>query len=290
MAGVYADIPGTRFALDQDGTVLWYRNVTTGAAWVDATGSLSSVVDTGNEDFVDMAGISEDQTWEIALAFPEARTINAMFLASAAGAGGTNGNTYYYSTDTTDGTDGTWTTFTGPNWRDTSGTLKPYFRTDVTAFGPLSNVKGLRWRQTHANNFTSWHRIYAMHIYGSRPTSGVTRVAFWHPTLDQPLGAAYLDFGDHPQGTVTTRQFRIKNISGSSTANDITVSVSDLDNEFNSNLTLSTDNTSYVTSMNIGNLTSGAISSVLYVRRTVPAAETPTQRAARLLANAASWS
>lgn len=290
MAGVYADIPGTRFALDQDGSVAWYRNVTTASSWTDITGSLSSVVDAGNEDYLDLLGISEDHTWEFAIAFPEARTINAIFLASAAGAGGTNGNTYYYSTDTTDGTDGTWTTFTGPNWRDTSGTLKPYFRADITSFGPLTSIKGLRWRQTHANNFTSWHRIYALHIYGSRPTAGVTRLAFWHPTLDQALGAAYLDFGDHPQGTVTTRQFRIKNLSGASTANSIAVSVSDLDNEFGSNLQLSTDNVSFVSSINIGNLAAGVISATLYVRRTVPAAETPTQRVARLLTSASSWS
>jgi hypothetical protein len=290
MAGVYADIPGTRFALDQDGSVLWYRNITSGSSWTEATGSLSSVIDAGNEDYVDITGISEDHTWEIALAFPEARTINAMFIASAAGAGGTTSNTYYYSTDTTDGTDGTWTTFTGPNWRDTSGTLKPYFRADITPFGPLNNIKGLRWRQTHSNNSTSWHRIFCMHVYGSRPLSGVSRLAFWHPTLDQALGAAYLDFGDHPQGTVTTRQFRIKNVSASLTANDITVNTSDTDNEFNGNLLVSTDNTTYVTSMNIGNLAAGAMSGTLYVRRTVPGAETSTQRLARLLANAASWS
>lgn len=290
MAGVYADIPGTRFALDQDGSVAKYRNITSGSGWTDVSGSLSAVMDALNDDYLDMTGISEDHTWEFSLAFPEPRVINAIFLASAAGAGGTNGNTYYSSTDTTDGTDGTWTTFTGPAWRDTSGTLKPYFRSDVAAFGPLADIKGFRWRQTHANSSTNWHRIYCLHIYGSRPTSSVDRLAFWHPTLDQALSAAYLDFGDHPQGTITTRQFRIKNLSGTLGANTITVSVNDLDNEFNGNLLLSTDNTSYTSSSSIGSLAAGVISGTLYVRRTVPAAETPTQRAARLLASANSWS
>lgn len=290
MAGVYPDIPGTRFALDQDGSVAKYRNITSGSGWTDVSGSLSAIVDAVNEDYVDVVGIAEDQTWEFSLAFPEARTLNGIFLASAAGAGGTTGNTYYYSNDTTDGTDGTWATFTGPNWVDTSATLKPYYRSTLTAFGAMNNIKGVRWRQTHANNSTSWHRIYCLHVYGSRPLTGVDRLAFWHPTLDQALTAAYLDFGDHPQGTVTTRQFRIKNISATLTANSTTVNVSDLDNEFNSNLLVSTDGSSFASSINIGNVTPGTISSVLYVRRTVPGAETATQRVARLLSTAASWS
>lgn len=290
MAGVYADIPGTRFALDQDGSIANFRNISTGSAWVNVTSSLSSVLDTGNEDFIDITGVGEDQTWELALGFPEPRTINGVFLASAAGAGGTNSNTYYYSTDTTDGTDGTWTTFTGPNWIDSSGPFKPYYRANLTAFGPLTNVRGIRWRQGHANNFASWHRAYCLHVYGSRPTTGVDRLAFWHPTSDQALTAAYLDFGDHAQGTSTTRQLRLKNISGSLSANDITITVNDTDNEFNGNLQLSLDNATYMNSINIGNLGAGVISNVIYVRRTVLAAETATQRSARLLANAVSWS
>ena len=290
MAGVYTDIPGTRFALDQDGSVANFRNISTGGGWINVTSSLGSALDTLTEDFIDLTTITEDQTWEFAVGFPEPRTINGIFLASAAGAGGTNSNTYYYSTDTTDGTDGTWTTFTGPNWIDSVGPLKPYYRSSLAAFGPLTNIKGIRWRQGHANNFSSWHRIYCLHIYGSRPLTSVDRLAFWHPTSDQALTAAYLDFGDHPQGTSTIRQFRLKNISGSLTADNITLSVSDTDNEFNGNLLVSLDNITYLASVNIGALAAGAISGTLYVRRTVGAAETATQRSARLLANAATWS
>jgi hypothetical protein len=82
----------------------------------------------------------------------------------------------------------------------------------------------------------------------------------------------------------------LKNISGTLTANDITLSVSDTDNEFNGNLLVSVDNVTYLASINIGALAAGAISSTLYVRRAVGAAETATQRSARLLVNAASWS
>jgi hypothetical protein len=144
MAGVYADIPGTRFALDQDGSVANVRNVSTGSAWTNVTSSLGAALDAGNEDYIDIVGVGEDQSWEFTVGFPEPRTINGLFLASAAGAGGTNSNIYYYSTDTTDGTDGTWTTFTGPNWIDSSGSFKPYYRANIAAFGPLTAVKGIQ--------------------------------------------------------------------------------------------------------------------------------------------------
>lgn len=289
MAGIYADIPGTRFALDQDGSVAKLRNISTGSAWADITVSVSAVMDTGNDDFIDLAGIGEDHTWEMSVAFPEPRTLNGLFCTYAAGAGGEQAPTFYYSLDTTDGTDGTWTVFTGPTRMVTAGTLRPFYRSSIGTFGPLISVKGVRWRQGHVNNFGSFHRIYCFHLYGSRPMTGVDRLAFWNPTTDQALTAAYLDFGDHPQGTVTTRQFRIKNISSTQSANTITVIANDLDNEFGGNLKVSTDNSTYLSSISIGNLASGLISPILYVRRTVPATESAIQRSARLLANAGSW-
>jgi hypothetical protein len=140
------------------------------------------------------------------------------------------------------------------------------------------------------NNGYGNPRLCVLHLYGSRPTTSVDRLAFWHPTTDQAIGTADLDFGDIAQGTSVTKQFRIKNISGTLTANSITLQVSDLLPEYTgTGLQVSTDNVTYQNSVNIGNLASGIISPTLYVRRTVPGAETTTQRQARLLAHAASW-
>lgn len=292
MAGVYPDIPATRFALDQDGSVLKWRNISSGSGWTDITGQIATVQDAGNDDYFTLT-TNVDQVWELALAFPEPRTLNAMFLAlSAVESGSYPSPTFYYSTDTTDGTDGSWTPFTGPTRRVSEGTLKPYYRDSIGSFGPLANVTGFRWRQQFNNglNQDANNRIYAMHVYGTRPTASVDRLGFWDPSSDQAINAAALDFGDHPQGTTTTRQFRIKNLSSTQTATSIDIAVDDLDNEFNGNLELSTDDTTYLPSINIGDLGPGVISSTLYVKRTVPGSETPTQRAARLLANASSWS
>lgn len=299
MAGVYADIPGTRFALDQDGSVMKYRDYTASSAWTDVTASLSEAQKVNTANYINMLfpGNANANYNQFAIAFPEARTINGLYLHAGFNDGTPQAQnfTWEYSTNTTDGTDGTWTTFTVTfsffGSHDQSGdSPKPYYRSDIATVS-LSNVKGIRARWQSSHSWGVQYRVYVFHVYGSRPTTGVDRLAFWHPSSDQALGAAYLDFGDIAQGTSVTRQFRLKNLSSSLTANTITLQVSDLLPEYTgTGLQVSTDNTTYQSSVNVGNLAPGVISGTLYVRRTVPGAETTTQRQARLLAAAASWS
>lgn len=297
MAGVYTDIPGTRFALDQDGTILKWRDYTTSTTWADISASLSETQKVNTANYIDIATPSGNDFVQFVVAFPEARTISGIFLHGGWSATNitTQSPAWEYSTDTTDGTDGTWAattvTFTNYGQHDQgSDNPKPYYRSDIATLA-LSNVKGLRMRWNGAANWSSNARIFVLHIYGSRPNTGVDRLDFWHPTTDQEIGAAALDFGDMTQGTSATRQFRLKNLSGTLTANTITVQVSDLLPEYSgTGVQLSTDNVTFQSSVSIGNLAPGVISSVLYVKRTVAATETTTQRQARLLANAASWS
>lgn len=299
MAGLYADIPGTLFALDQDGSVVKWRNHTLATSWTDITGSIAEALKVNTANFISTLspGNAQSEYVQIAIAFPEARSISGIYSHLGVADGGQTGvnYTWEYSTDTSDGTDGTWTTFTVTyaslgQHDQSSDSSKPYYRSDIAAVS-LTNVKGLRVRYNCSYPWSMTYRIYVMHIYGSRPLTGVDRLAFWNPSSDQALNAAYLDFGDIAQGISTTRQFRIKNISGTLTANTITVDVSDIQPEYSgTGIQLSTDNVTYQSSISIGNLAPGAISSTLYVRRSVPPAETPSQRNARLLANAASWS
>lgn len=297
MAGVYADIPGTRFALDQDGTVVKWRNFSTLSAWTDVTASVLETQKVTTATYLEAAVANSAQWGQVVFAFPEARSISGIYhhLAFSHGTQNYDNVAYEYSTDTTDGTDGSWSsfsaTFSNLTLHDAPNEVsKPYYRSDIATLS-LSNVTGIRVRWM----YSGWggagnHRMFVFHLYGTRPTAGVDRLAFWHPSSDQIIDAAALDFGDIAQGTSVTRQFRIKNLSGSLTANDITVQVSDLLPEYSgTGLQVSTDNVTYQNSVNIGNLAAGVISATLYVRRTVPGAESQTQRHARLLANAASW-
>lgn len=298
MAGVYPDIPGTRFALDQDGSVVKWRNFTTGSSWTDVTSSVAEIQKVNTANLIALGTDNTQATvYQMSIAFPEARSVNGLYFHAGYASGGwaANSPTWESSTDTTDGTDGTWSTFTVTfsnyaNHNEINDSSKPYYRSDIATVS-LTNIKGIRLRWNGAVNGNSEYRVFVLHIYGSRPIASVNRLAFWHPTSDNALTAAYLDFGDIAQGSVVTRQLRVKNLSGTQTANNITLAVSDLLPEYTgTGLQVSTDNVTYQSSVNIGNLASGAISSTLYVRRTVPGAETTTQRHARLLANAASWS
>lgn len=297
MAGLYPDIPGTRFALDQDGSVLKWRNFTTGSSWTDITGSIANILNANTTANIDL-GISAPAGEEIqlAVAFPEPRSVNGVYLHAAIDRSDypVDGYVWESSTDTTDGTNGTWSTF-NPSFTledshdQTTELSKPFYRSDIANLA-LTNITGIRVRYNRTAGGASYGRIiYTLHVYGSRPSTGVDRLAFWDPSSDIVASPALLDFGDHAQGTVTTRQVRVKNLSGGLTANSITVSTQDIAAEFGANLQVSTDDSTYASSINIGNLAPGAISSVFYVRRTVPPAATETQRSGQILANAGSW-
>lgn len=297
MAGLYPDIPGTRFALDQDGTVMKWRNFTTGSGWTDITGSIAETQKVNTANYSEIPTPTGGNYIQASLAFPEARSLTGMYIhfGTLDTRGGVANFVWEYSIDTTDGTDGTWTAFTVTfaNFsmhNNLSQTSKPYYRSDIATFS-LVNVKGIRARWNESPAYNTNTRMCVWHVYGSRPLTGVDRLAFWHPSSDQAIAAAALDFGDIAQGSSVTRQYRIKNLSASLTASSITVQVSDLLPEYSgTGLQVSSDNVTYQASVSIGNLAPGSISSVLYVRRTVAAGEATTQRQARLLANAAAWS
>lgn len=287
MAGVYPNIPGTRFALDRDGTVAKVR--ATSQAWYDVTGSLPNAMTTDSATYIDLPN-TVNNDWELAVAFPEPRDITGLFVEYGVG-GMDNGiiSSFQYSNDTTDGTDGTWNTGTLSGMlKSAGGTMKPYYRSIIGTYA-LTNIRGIRLGKTVGDATSTNWRIYALHLYGSLPIAGVDRLAFWDSAADQALPPAYLDFGDNPQGAVVTRQLRIKNLSGTLTANTINLQANDLANDFSNNVLLSIDNASFFSSINIGNLAPSTVSSVLYVRRTVPVAETATQRSMRLIVEAASW-
>lgn len=297
MAGVYPDIPGTRFALDLDGTVMKWRDLTAGGAWNDVSSSIVNTQAVTTSNYIACTTASRGGSSQITVAFPEARSLNGVYLhAGTDNKESTVVSAWSYSTDTTDGTDGTWTNFSVvfndyTSHDNATESSKPYYRSDIAPMS-LTNVKGLRVNIAMNDTFASYtSQIYTLHLYGSRPATGVDRLAFWHPTLDQVIDPAALDFGDIPQGTSNTLEFRVKNLSSSKQANGVSVDISDIKPEYDSgNMQLSTDNNTFASSLNLGNMTAGAVSAIVYVRRTVPSTQDPGLRFARLIADATSWS
>lgn len=286
MAGNYPDAPSWRMAYDVDGTQCFH--------WIDGASSLTQlspaqIVELNDESWT--TGFSgPDGAWNNWLfIFPELRDFDARYIATRA----TNVwevHEVLVSTDTTNGVDGTWTSM-GTSTKD--GTLPPVYRTDFVAATALG-IKAVKVRANYGGAQLSTN-IQVAHLFGEpAPGENLQRLEIWHPTLDQRLGPADLDWGDVPRNSSEIRSFRIKNMHPTLTANSVRAAMSIL-----------TDTTpSVVGQMSIskdGGSTWGAqqtltsplgpeaISPVLQIRRQTPANATLSLWWYRVFANCSSW-
>lgn len=293
MAGFYPDVTGQRFALDIDGTIFQKLD---GAKTVltDAQSASTIISDTDADTYQLDAVYSYPPTntrGYFVLIFPELRNLDSYFIAVTGNYA--DPKELEYSSDTTDGLDGTWTQVT-TNWVK-NGTISPNYRTNITS-QPLTNVKGLRFGYGSSNggyNVNYQFNVQCMHLYGSIVGGqNPDRLRFWDAALDQEVGPAYFDFGDNSVGTNKVVQFRVKNNSSTKTASGVNLakesaSYTDVAN----GLTFSGDNTAYSTTLSIGDLAPGAISPVIYLKRSFDLAEvTSVPKDGRITATATTWS
>lgn len=300
MAGFFPDVPAYRFPLDRDGSRLLLRNITAATPWEDQTARLLTLQDESSTNWNFGSG-SSNHLYEFSLVFPEPRDVSAYHVgvyAPSSGGGSPsqfNPQEMYASTDTTDGMDGAWSVIADPFIdTDTSSTTTHQIR-NRDSIQPLTQtgIRGIRIRyhRSSGSNAPSF-LIYLWHLYGSIPAgSNDDRVEFWDPSIDQQMPHAHLDFGDMPVGTQKQKQFRIKNLSSTLTANSVDLATEDLESSgLASGLQLSLDGTNWLSSVNLGNLGPGVISATVNVRRTVGPAESLRPRVGRINAVAASWS
>lgn len=276
MAGSYADVPNNRMAYDEDGSI---------AVYVDPGGGVSvygqGTIDALNSD-TGGAGIGAPFNavrW-VGVIFPEQRDISGLYVRYSYQWDGA-----IWSPNTTTGVDGTWSSF---SFSPYDGGPVPGYRTDIRAVS-LTGVKGIRFGQ-HDWSYNSY--LHNIHVYG-RPTvaTGVDRLQIWHPTLDQRVTGSYFDFGDVSRGTTTDKQFRVKNISDTLTANNVTLSVDTLSDTTPSvpGMHYFSNGGSYVASLNIGALYPGQISGLLTFRQVLPVNAQLALWAVRIKAIPGSW-
>lgn len=289
MAGFYADVPAPRMAYDRDGTVL--VQVYAGAATTLAQSSIENI-NSESDSAIYSTYANDIPPRQFVLIFPQQRNIAAFFSAVRASWTSCQIQT---SPDTTNGIDGTWTTQTSVPDRTSVSIVH---RTAVTTVN-WTNVKGLKigWFSTSGNAQRA--DFYALHLFGrATDISSLDMLRPWHPTLDEPLDdlnsadGAYLDWGDVARGTTQDRTFRIKNNSATYSANDIVVTAQALTNTTPSvpaQMTFSTGG-AFSTSLNIGALAPGALSSMITIRRTTPTNAVLSLWTVRVVADPGSWS
>jgi hypothetical protein len=262
----YAALPDRRIPYDNDGSVVaqgddfsgciaWASNATM-IAW-QSTSYLNSYAGPGYVYY------SSQMT--VFCFFPEQREVSGMSNRIRNDLG-----TYYYyssvsgSQDSVNGLDGTWETASLPSG-NANFTTAYYWRSNIKPVSFTGPKRVVRGHVTTGE--TRGKTMNLMHWYGEKG-AGETPDDIIYINHDDTPGVEYTapeDFGDQPLGTTVVRQFRLKNTSGTKTANTINIQCNDTD------FAISEDGVNWVVTINIASLSAGAESATLYVRSTTPA-------------------
>lgn len=222
MAGSYPDVPGHRLQYQVDGSIV-YNHTNVGAisppppTWTPFT--QQQLNDLNDEDASpDVYSVTNNYIFpRFTAVFSRPIDISGIYLAaSGAGSGAWSA---YWSNDTIGGEDGTWTGFT-LQYPVASGYNAGAWRANIQSVNFVA-ARGLRFVGPYGGSNTT-ATFGNLHIYGEYASDGLE---LWHPTLDQKISGAHLDWGDVVRGLIYQKQFRVKNLS-SLTANTITISSS----------------------------------------------------------------
>ncbi len=281
MAGSYMDAPASRLAYDRDGSI---------GVLVNASGSITQL---SPADLISMndegeAGVALTSRSRFAVVFPLPVDIYAVFVALS----GTTVFAIETSQDTTTGMDGTWTTqvpYTAYQ-RD----VRPFYRIrdQITDIPPGPSRQGVRGVRVSAAANVSNHIIRALHIYASPSASVQDRLSFRLPGSDAEIGGNFFDWGNVPRGSSADLKFRIKNLSSALTAVGVSLYPEALTAGVPSvagMMLLSVGGSSFMSSLDLGDLAPGEISDIITVRRNVPASASVSVWSARLVADVDEW-
>lgn len=220
MAGFYPDAPSWRIAYDEDGTQ-GFKVTDTGVITDLTSADLIKL----NNDVMGSDGPGAVSNVEaICLIFPCLMDIDAVFaVGDHFGGSNLRASAIKTSANTTNGFDGTWSSQSVGSAVGHTG--KAAIRQDIVT-STWGGIRAVKFYGT--GSFTQ--QFHTIHLYGE-PTAGQTldRLVLWHPTLNQRVGAAYFDWGDTPRASSADKTFRVKNISGTLTANAPRVSLETLD-------------------------------------------------------------
>ena len=292
MAGAYPNAPSRRMAWDADGSVLLTADEA-GFTGSPGTGpgvpytilSIANAELMNDEDvssrFINNDNNANDGFW-VTMLFPELRELDGLYLVGAL-SGGDNITNEAYSLDSTNGIDGVWTDLTHA-WILTAPANDDY--RDMIVSYAISNVVALMLTLS-ADDIQEYTYV---HVYGViSPGETPDRLLFLDPDNADATFTLPLDFGDVPRGQTQTDTFKIRNNSGSLTANTIQITAEDLFDGSNSWYTYSDDNVVFSATLSPGNLAPGG-TLLVYLKQIIPDAQVPGVYSARTRASTASWS
>jgi hypothetical protein len=281
----YTALPDRRMPYDNDGTIVGYRGSDFGGSYSvvankGIVGYISGapLIELNDDDFVSPGSYLLGGDLNVRCVgwwfFPEQREITAWAWGITTGSASFlipasyDADTLQGSNDSTNGVDGTWETASLPSGKGGSILSLDGWRSIIKpiSFTGTKQVFRPGWIQIGGGT-TPTMNVCTVHLYGEKG-AGQTPDDIIYINHDDTPGVEYTipeDFGDQPFGTTVVRQFRIKNVSGSKTANTINIQCNDSD------FAISEDGVNWVVTINITSLSAGAESSTMYVRCTTPA-------------------
>lgn len=284
MAGSYPNVPSRRMATDDDGTIGMRRRVDGTTVQTEFNETLMDIMNDESETAWQNFQNNQAQRWQT-LIFPELRELDGMFY-SYTGVG--NGWQYESSGDTTNGFDGTWTQRIAdvPDFTVTAIN----YRTGITSLA-VSNVRSTRLRTGGTGSQLSDQFHVSLHTYGEISAGETPDRLLW---VDEITGLEFvlpIDYGDAPRGSARDRGLRLKNNSGTLTANTLQITAEDLHGGSGAWYTYDVAGGGFVaTNSDIASLGAGANSALITIRQIIPDAAGLGLQAARSYVNVSSWS
>ena len=300
MAGSYPDQPSRRMAWDDDGTVVYAlkdENTDGDPGLGGAPPSTLTLVEQNstakkvlnndaNDEYGDVSipTVREYGSW-VYLFFPEDREIDGYYF-NAHASGGTIWSYLSMSSDTTNGIDGTYTAI-GTQVKATLD-VKPDYRNSFQTAAETGKNSVLVQHGLASGLSVQSAGIRAVHVYGTiSPGETPDRLVYLDTLASDAEFTKPLDYGNIGRGTGSIRTFKVKNNSGSLTANTVQITSEDI-NGGSDMFTFSTDGIADQGTKTLGNIGPG--SNVLtYIHLTVTDAYTLDLYEPRCSLTVASW-
>ena len=289
----YPTLPGRRFEYDVGGGSVYYGNDTNEITTALTTEQMALLNGIGNTSAVISRDVTLSEVIRTVWVFlPERYVIAGLGMIHKLSTSGDGCSiSVAGSADSTNGLDGTWINATLPNgsvpvnmidddvWRDS---IQP------CTFSEAIKVLRVRYFSSYGGIGGSRVYIYALHIYGVKAAGEVPDDILFldDDASGDPEFIRDLDFGDRPEGTTVTHRIKLLNSSTTKIANNLTLSLIDVDFSFSMD-----EGATWVTGATITSLAPQGTSSSILIKNTIPP---PTQmlgpRAPRFEVTIGSWS
>ena len=289
----YPTLPGRRFEYDVGGGSVYYGNDVNDITTPLTSEQMALLNGIGNTSAVISRDVTLSEVIRTVWVFlPERYVIAGLGMIHKLSTSGDGCSiSIAGSADSTNGLDGTWINATLSNgaipvnmtdddvWRDS---IQP------CTFSEAIKVLRVRYFSSYGGIGGSRVFIYALHIYGVKAAGEVSDDILFldDDASGDPEFIRDLDFGDRTEGTTVTHRIKLFNSSTTKIANNLTLSLIDVDFTFSMD-----EGATWVTGATITSLAPQGTSASILIKNTIPP---PPQmlgpRAPRFEVTIGSWS